>query len=448
MPRHDPDRTTSQSPGGEMAALRRSVRRLLASGLIVSGLLVGGVGGWAAATTLAGAVIAGGTAVVESNVKKVQHPTGGVVGEIGVREGQKVRAGEVVMRLDATQARASLAIFSRRVVEFTARRARLEAERDDLADIAFPDWLTARADAPEIAAALHSERSLFAARRTARLGRQAQLRERITQSRHEIDGLKAQEEAYARGLAVLEREIADLKPLLAKGIVNVQRLNSLETQAATFGGERGEKIAYQAQAAGRIAEAELQILQIDQDLRTEVGGELRDVDAQLGEAVERKIAAEDQLRRIDLVAPQDGVVHELAVHTVGGVIAPGDTIMSIVPVADRLTIEARIAPQDIDQVRIGQPALLRLSAFNSHTTPEISGQVTQVAADHTQDPRTGLSHYLVRVALAPGALDRIAPHALVPGMPVEVFITTGERTALSYLTKPLYDQINRAFREE
>ncbi|GGF69100.1 HlyD family type I secretion periplasmic adaptor subunit [Azorhizobium oxalatiphilum] len=431
----------------DLHAVRRSVRRHLMAGGLVAVLLVGGVGGWAAATTLAGAVVASGTAVVDSYVKKVQHPTGGVVGEIAVTEGQRVRAGEVVMRLDATQARASLAIQSKRVVEFTARRARLEAERDDLAQIVFPDWLL-RADMPEATAAVHSERSLFAARRAARLGRQAQLRERIAQSRHEIEGLKAQEAAYDRGLVVLEKEIADLRPLLAKGIVNVQRLNSLETQAATFGGERGEKIAYQAQAAGRIAEAELQILQIDQDLRTEVGQELRDVDAQLGEAVERRVAAEDQLRRIDLIAPQDGVVHQLSVHTVGGVIAPGDIIMSVVPTADRLAVEARIRPQDIDQVQVGQSALLRLSAFNAHTTPELGGTVTQVAADQTEDSRTGQLYYLVRIALPASELQRMAGQPLLPGMPIEVFITTGARTALSYLVKPLYDQINRAFREE
>lgn len=431
----------------ETQSLRRSIRRHLLAGGALALLMVGGAGGWAATTSLAGAVVASGTAVVDSHLKKIQHPSGGVVGEILVREGQMVQAGEVVMRLDGTQARASLAIFSRRVIEYTARRARLEAERDDLTAIAFPDWLHA-SGTPEAATALHSERTLFAARRAAREGRQAQLRERIRQSRHEIEGLKAQEEAYARGLAVLEREIADLRPLASRGIVNVQRLNSLETQAATFGGERGEKIAYQAQAAGRIAEAELQILQIEQDLRTEVGQELREVEAQLGEAIERKVAAEDQLRRIDLVAPQAGVVHELSVHTVGGVIAAGDTVTSIVPVSDRLAVEARIAPQDVDQVRAGQPALLRLTAFNTHTTPEIAGTVTQVAADLTQDPRTGLSYYLVRIAPAPGATERLAPNLLLPGMPAEVFITTGARTALSYLTRPLHDQIKRSFREQ
>lgn len=430
----------------ETQSLRRSIRRHLQAGGALALLLVGGAGGWAATTSLAGAVVASGTAVVDSHLKKIQHPSGGVVGEILVREGQMVTAGEVVMRLDGTQARASLAIFSRRVIEYAARRARLEAERDDLPAIPFPAWLFA-SGAPEAASALHSERSLFAARRAAREGRQAQLRERIRQSRHEIEGLKAQEEAYARGLAVLEREIADLRPLASRGIVNVQRLNSLETQAATFGGERGEKIAYQAQAAGRIAEAELQILQVEQDLRTEVGQELREVEAQLGEAIERRIAAEDQLRRIDLITPQAGVVHELTVHTVGGVIAAGDTVMSIVPVSDRLAVEARIAPQDVDQVRTGQPALLRLTAFNAHTTPEIAGTVTQVAADLTQDPRTGLSYYLVRIALAPGAAERLAPNLLLPGMPAEVFITTGARTALSYLVKPLHDQIKRSFRE-
>ncbi len=432
----------------DAASLTHSIRRhLLAGGLAGLGLVVG-VGGWAAATSLAGAVVAHGIFVVESYVKKVQHPTGGVVGEILVREGQQVQAGDVVMRLDATQTRVGLAIVSKRLVELGARRARLETERDDLPDLVFPAWLEAQSASPEAIAALHSERSLFEARRVSRIGRKAQLRERIAQYRHEIDGLKAQEAAYDRGLKVLEKEIADLKPLLERGIVNVQRLNSLETQAATFGGERGEKIAYQAQSAGRIAEAELQILQIDQDLRTEVGKELREIEAQYGESIERKVAAEDQLKRIDILAPQSGTVHEMTVHTVGGVVSPGDVIMSVVPAQDRLAVEARIRPDDIDAVRLGQAAVLRLSGLNQHTTPELSGTVERVAADLTEDPRTGTSHYVVRIAVPPPELARLGTLALVPGMPADVFIRTEARTALSYLVKPLSDQMTRAFREQ
>ena len=434
--------------GADSTRVARSIRGHLVVGLVVGGLLVGGAGAWAAATSLAGAVVSSGTFVVDSNVKKVQHPTGGVVGEILVRDGDRVAAGDVLMRLDATQTRAQLAIVTKRLDEMTANLARLEAERDDKPEIAFPAWLLARVGNPDVDAALHNERRLFEFRKAAREGQKAQLRERIVQYQHEIAGLKAQELAYARGLAVLEREIASLRPLLEKGIVNTQRLNSLEAQAATFDGERGEKIAFQARAAGRISETRLQILAVDQDLKTEVGRELREIQAQIGEFIERKVAAEDQLKRIDILAPQQGTVHQLAVHTVGGVISPADVIMEIVPGGDKLALEVQISPQDIDQVMLGQEAVLRMSAFNQRTTPELNGHVSRIAADLTYDERTAMSWYLVRISVAPEELGRLDGLTLVPGMPSEALIQTGERTALSYLVKPLTDQFSRAFREE
>ncbi len=426
----------------------RSIRRHLIVGVVASLAMVGGAGAWASVTDLAGAVVAPGHFVVDSYVKKVQHPTGGVVGEILVQEGDKVGAGDVLMRLDATQTRANLAIVTKRLNELAARLARLEAERDDLDDIAFPDWLLANNRDPEVAAAIHSESRLFQSRRDAREGQKAQLNQRIAQFEHEIAGLKAQEVAYGEGIEVLNTEISALNRLREQGIVSDQRLNGLKTQAATFGGERGEKIAFQAQSAGRITETRLQILQIDQDLRTEVGRELREVQAQIGEYVERKVAAEDDLKRIDIVAPQSGIVHQLAVHTVGGVISPGDPIMLIVPEGDDLALEVQIAPKDVDQIQIGHTALLRMTAFNLRTTPELNGLVSRIAADLTTDERSGQSYYLVRVAIPQAEKEKLKSLTLVPGMPAEVMIKTGDRTALSYLVKPLSDQISRAFRED
>ncbi|MEK1900280.1 MAG: HlyD family type I secretion periplasmic adaptor subunit [Rhizobium sp.] len=426
----------------------RSIRRHLMVGVIASLAMVGGAGAWASVTDLAGAVVAPGHFVVDSYVKKVQHPTGGVVGEILVGEGDEVRAGDVLMRLDSTQTRANLAIVTKRLNELAARLARLEAERDDLDDIAFPDWLLADREDPEVAAAIHSESRLFQSRRDAREGQKAQLNQRIAQFEHEIAGLKAQEVAYGEGIEVLNTEISALNRLREQGIVSDQRLNGLKTQAATFGGERGEKIAFQAQSAGRITETRLQILQIDQDLRTEVGRELREVQAQIGEYVERKVAAEDDLKRIDIVAPQSGIVHQLAVHTVGGVISPGDPIMLIVPEGDDLALEVQIAPKDVDQIQIGHAALLRMTAFNLRTTPELNGFVSRIAADLTTDERSGQSYYLVRVAIPQAEKEKLKSLTLVPGMPAEVMIKTADRTALSYLVKPLSDQIFRAFRED
>lgn len=428
--------------------ISRSIRRHLVASLIASIGLAVGIGGWAAATNLAGAVVASGHMVVDSYVKKVQHPTGGVVGEILVREGDKVKAGDVVLRLDSTTTRANLAIVTRRLDEFRARFARLEAERDDLQAVVFPAELQSRADDPEIAAILHGEERLFAIRREALESKRAQLRERVVQYEHEIEGLKAQEVAYDQGIEVLEKEIGSLGGLRSQGIVSDQRLNGLKTQLATFGGERGEKIALQAQAAGRITETKLQILQIEQDLKAEVGRELRDTQAQIGEYVERKVAAEDELKRIDIVAPQSGMVHQLQVHTVGGVVTPADPIMLIVPENDNLALEVNIQPKDVDQIHPGMPAVLRMSAFNQRTTPELNGIVSRIAADLTTDQRSGLSYYVVRIAVPPQELKKLAGLTLVPGMPAEAFIQTSERTALSYIVKPLADQINRAFREE
>lgn len=427
-------------PDVETVSVTRSIRRHLAAGLAIVVLLAGGVGGWAATTDLAGAVVAQGHFVVDSYAKKVQHSRGGIVGDILVRDGDAVKAGDVVLRLDATQTRANLAIVTKRLDELQARLARLEAERDDRETIDFPAGVAA--------AAVHSETRLFAFRREARNARKAQLAERIAQYEHEIEGLKAQETAYAGGLDVLRSEIASQEALHDRGVVSVQRLNSLKTQAATYEGERGEKVAYQAQTRGKITETRLQILSIDQDMKTEVGRELREIEGQVGEYVERKVAAEDELKRIDILAPQTGIVHQLAVHTVGGVINPAETIMLVIPDGDDLALEVRIAPRDIDQIQPGHRAVLRLSAFNQRTTPELSGHVSRIAADLATDEKTGLTFYLVRIAVPHEELARLGGLTLVPGMPAEAMIQTGERTALSYLVKPLSDQINRAFREE
>ena len=425
-----------------------SIRRHLMAGVTAIVALVGGAGAWAAVTNLSGAVVASGYFVFDSYIKKVQHPTGGVVGEILIREGAEVKAGDVVMRLDATQTRANLAIVTKRLNELAARLARLEAERDDLPAITFQDWLLANRDNPDVISAIHSETRLFEFRKMSREGKKAQLTERISQYHHEIEGLKAQENAYQKGIEVLEKEIGALSGLREQGIVSDQRLNSLKTQLATYGGERGEKIAYQAQAYGRITETRLQILQIDQDLKTEVGSELREVQGQFGEFIERKVAAEDELRRVDIVAPQSGLVHQLAVHTVGGVVSSAEPIMLVVPDGDDLALEVQIAPKDIDQIQLGQKAVLRMSAFNLRTTPEINGYVNRIAADLTTDEKTGISYYLARLAVSPEELAKLKNLRLIPGMPAEAMIQTGERTALSYLVKPLSDQINRAFREE
>jgi HlyD family secretion protein len=426
---------------------RSSIRRHLIGGSVIALLLTAGVGGWTATTELSGAVIAPGSVVVDSNVKKVQHLTGGIVGELLVRDGQHVRTGEVVLRLDETVTRANLAIVIKGLDEMAARRARLEAERDRAEDVVFPAALLARAQEPDVAAAIENERKLFELRRSARLGQKSQLKERVAQLKEEIRGHTALQEAKAEEIELILRELEGVRALWNKNLVQLTRLISLEREAARIKGERAQSIAAAAQSRGKISETELQIIQIDQDLSSDVARELREVDGKIGEFTERKVTAEDQLKRIDLRAPQDGVVHQLAVHTVGGVVTAGDPVMLIVPEADALSIEARIFPQDIDQLHLGQAAGLRFSAFNQRTTPEINGTISHISADVSREDKTGQSYYTVRIGIRPEEIARLGNVKLVPGMPVEAFMKTYDRTVISYFTKPLHDQILRAFRE-
>ncbi|HZB38472.1 MAG TPA: HlyD family type I secretion periplasmic adaptor subunit [Beijerinckiaceae bacterium] len=431
---------------GKPSAAQRSIRRHLLGGLAAVALLAGGVGGLAATTELAGAVIAPGTMVVDSNVKKVQHPTGGVVGELRVRDGDRVKSGDIVVRLDETITQANLAIVVKSLNEMHARLARLEAERDDTADVQFPAELLARSADPEVKRVIDGERNLFQLRRKARSGQKQQLGERIQQLREEIQGITGQAAAKKREIELIGQELEGVRDLWRKNLVQIQRVTALERDSARLEGERGQLIAATAQSKGKISEIELQIIQIDQDLRSEVAKELREVQAKIAELVERKVAAEDQLKRIDIRAPQDGLVHQLVVHTVGGVITPGEAMMLIVPEADNLTVEAKLNPQDIDQVQPGQKAVLRFSTFNQRTTPELNGTVIRVSADLTTDQRSGVSYYTVRISIPEAEVARLGGLKLLPGMPLEAFIQTGDRTVLSYLMKPMADQIARAFR--
>jgi HlyD family secretion protein len=313
--------------------------------------------------------------------------------------------------------------------------------------INFSDLLLSREDRHEVAHLIASERRLFELRGSARAGQKEQLRQRIAQLDKEVGGYTAQANAKASEISLIERELKGVRELWTKKLMPITKLTVLEREATRLEGERGQLVATIAQAEGKISEIQLQIIQIDRDLGSEVGKELREIEAKLGEFVERKIAAEDQLKRIEIRAPHDGIVHQSTVHTVSGVITAGEAIMLIVPRADALTVEARVAPQDIDQLRLGQNAVLRFSAFNQRTTPEISGTVSRISADAVTDQRTAISYYMVRIALAPQELERLGEVSLVPGMPVEVFIQTGKRKVLSYLVKPFQDQLVRAFRE-
>jgi len=434
-----------------MSRTQRSIRLHIAAGVGVAILLVGGVGGWAATSELAGAVIASGQIVVDTNVKKVQHPAVGIVKELHVRTGDRVKAGDLLIRLDDTQIRASLEMVRHSLDELTSRRARDEVERDGAPEVTFPPDLLARQSDPLVARIIEGERNLFATRRSSRAGQRALLRAQIAELDEQIRGTKEQLTAKDKEIEWVKQELKGTRELWQKNLIQLGRLTAQEREAARLEGDHGVLLAQIAQNRGKVAETELRIIQIDEDLRTEVSKDLAENRAKTSELTERRIAAEDQLRRVEIRAPHEGVVHELAVHTVGGVIKEGEPIMLIVPDGEKLLVEAKVQPQDIDQLYIGQPAALRFSAFNQRTTPEVNGTVSLVSADVVQDTRVGQNappYYMVRVSISPEELEKLGDVKLMPGMPVEVFIRTHERTALSYLVRPVHDQIARAFKEK
>jgi HlyD family secretion protein len=426
---------------------RASIRRHVWAGSVLVAFLAFGLGGWASTAEISGALIAEGSIVVDSNVKKVQHPTGGVVGQLFVHDGDHVKAGDMLIRLDETVTRANLAIVTKGLTELYAREARLAAERDGADTVAAPPEFADKLNDADVAQALASERKLFDLRRQARVGQKDQLKQRVAQLQEEITGLAAQLDAKAKETQLINQELVGVRDLYAKKLVPLDRMTALERDAANIEGERGSLIAQTAQTKGKITETELQIIQIDQDLSSDVAKELRDTDSKIGEFVERKVTAEDQLKRTDIRAPQDGTVFQSTANTVGGVITAGEPIMLIVPESDQLMVEVKVDPKDIDDVQFGQAVVLRFSSFNMRTTPEINGTISRIAADTTTDQRTGQSYYLIRISMTKDELDRLGDVKLTPGMPVEAFIQTGERTMISYLVKPLHDQIMRTFRK-
>jgi HlyD family secretion protein len=428
----------------------RSFERELKVGLrvLLIGLVLGG--GWMTLMPLAGAVVVPGNLVVQSNVKTIQHPTGGVVAEIPVHNGMRVAVGDLLLRLDPTQAQASLQVVSKQLDESRARIARLSAERDGLPQPEVPAELAGRLNEGAVKDLLASEDTQFKARASARYSQRDLLQSRVSQLGEEIGGLDAQVASKAKQLELIAGELTGVQDLYDKRLVPITRLTTLQREAARIEGERGQLISAIAETKAKVGEAQLQIVRLDQDFRTEVVKELGEVQGKEGELVQRGVAARDMLDRIELRAPTSGIIHQLAAHTVGGVIKAGDAIMEVVPDSDDLQVEARLQPNDIDQVRVGQKALIRFSAFNQRTTPQIVGLVSFVSADVSHDQQASApnaSYFTVRMTLPEDELRRLAGLQLVSGMPAEVFMQTGSRTMMSYLMKPITEQLQRAFVE-
>lgn len=416
-------------------------------GYALLAVLVLGFGGWAVFASISGAVIATGQVAVESNTKTLQHLEGGIVSDILISEGDPVYQGQLLMRLDGTETQSRLSIVRGRIDELLAKQARLRAERDGLDEIEFPFEIAYRSVEESVENILSGQQRLFASRQATLVGQKAQLKEKITQLDKEILGLEAQLQAKEAQASLIASELEDLLGLREQGLVSEGRVLALKREAAKIGGERGQHVAQIARIKGQISETRLQIIQLEQEARTEVLNEITDVEAQLTELTEKRVAAEEQLRRIEIRAPHSGQIHQMMVHTIGGVIGPGQQLLQIVPQDDRLVVEARLEPRDIDQIRIRQAAVARFSAFDQRSTPEIKGFVKRIAADLSQDPVTGQQYYAVRIEFDEKEKTRLGKNELIPGMPADIFISTGARTPISYLLQPLTDQIARAFRE-
>jgi HlyD family secretion protein len=396
---------------------------------------------------LAGAVVVPGNLVVQSNVKQIQHPTGGVVAEIKVHNGTRVDAGDLLVRLDAVQAQASLQVVTKQLDEIRARMARLEAERDGLAQIEFSAERSKWSDTNDIERLLASEQSLFKARASARQSQKDLLQSQAAQLGQQISGFESQMDSKARQLELIRGELAGVQDLYDKRLVPLTRLTTLQREAAQLDGERGQLTSGIAETRSKIDASQLQIVRIDQDFRADVVKELGEAQAKEAELAERGIAAHDLLDRIEIHAPTSGVVNQLSAHTIGGVIRAGETIMEIVPDTDDLQIEARVEPKDIDHVRTGQSAFVRFTAFNQRTTPQLRGTISYVSADTGHDQQTNASYFTVRIVLPEDERRRLKGQQLVAGMPAEVFMQTGSRTMMNYLLEPITDQMRRAFVE-
>jgi HlyD family secretion protein len=426
----------------------REVKRYSLLSFLTMGVLVFGIGGWAVFTELSGAVIAGGTVVVESSAKRVQHQEGGIVAQIDARNDDYVDAGQMLLKLDDTALKAGLAIVETQLNESLAIEARLAAEIAGEDEISFPAELTARAEDPQVARILSAQRDALRARREVRLGSIAQLTEQVRQLGSQREGLALQKTSIEEQVAVVNSEFERLTGLLEENLIDRGRVNDLIRQQAQLTGQLGSTSSSLEQTTATIAEREVMIRQVDSEFLSRALDDLQVLRQKIGELTQQKIAGEDRLRRVVLVAPQAGVVHESIVHTVGGVVAPGETLMMIVPTQDRLVIEVRLNPLDVDKVSVGQKVIIRIPGFNARITPDLPARVMQVAPDLTRDQQTGISYFQARVMLDEDAIALLPPgETLMPGMPAEAYIQTGNRTVLTYLLEPLEEQFRRAMRE-
>ena len=395
---------------------------------------------------IGGAVVASGQVGVESRIKRIAHPNGGVIANIYVSNGDAVKEGDPLLRFDDNVSGTTSELSSLTVVQLLAQRARLDAERLGHSSVTFPQVLINSTE-PGAREAMTDERRLFITRRNEQTQLRAQLASRVVQYRREISGYNAQITALQKQQALIGPELEGVRDLWDRNLVTLSRLNQLERTGADIEGSVASLQAQIAQAQARISETNEQVIQLAETRRAEAGSQLSQINSVLNEQQVRSVTADDTQRRTLVRAPYDGVVDKLAFNTIGDVIRPAETIMEIVPDRDRLLVEVAVSPVDIDRVAIGQETRIRFTAFSNTATPEIGGRIIHVAPERTDNPETGASFYAARVSVDAAELRDNPEIALRPGMPADVFIQTGSRPMISYITKPLQDQFARAFRD-
>ena len=427
---------------------RWSLRRLLFIGYLTLFVFVFGIGAWAAVTRISGAVVGAGAIEVEGNRQVVQHPTGGVIKAINARDGDEVQQGDVLVELDGEELFPELGIVEGQWFELLARKSRLSAERDGLDAIDFDPELVARAETSSgIATLIAAQEQQFAARRKLQQEEDAQFVEQQTQIANQNVGLESVQRSTRSQIELLTREIEGQQTLLDQGLTQVTRVLTPRRELARLEGAAGQAESAVAENRGKIAEIEIARVRLTSEAREEAIAELRDLEFREIELREKRQSLIEQIARLDLRAPVAGIVYGSTADTLRAVVRPAEPVMYIVPKDARLIARTQVDTIHIDQVHVGQEAILRFSAFDQRTTPELIGHVTAVSADAYQDERLGSRFYKVEIALDDGILERLDHVTLVPGMPVELFIRTGDRTAMSYLVKPLTDYFSRAFRD-
>lgn len=450
------DTAADQKPGNlPKAAQRRepadvpsNARPAIIAGLLIVGITFVGFGGWAASAPLSSGVTGIGSVVFEGRRQVVQHLEGGIVAGIHVREGDIVEQGEMLVRLDPTQTVSRVTRIQNQLLTNQAQAARLRAEAANLSEIDFPETLLEREGSDSVAEVLQRERTIFEERQQSLAGQLELLEQKSIQLRREIEGLDAQAAGNAEQIVLVNREIEDLRPLLEDGLVQRPRVTGLQREAARLRAANGEIAARRARANEAIAEAQLQAEQTLQRFREEVVALLRETENQIADLQQQLVSAMDILNRIEIRAPQGGIAQNVNVTTVGAVLQPGEELLEIAPMSDRLLVEARVAPQDIDSVTIGQQAEVRLSALNLRRTPAVFGDVLAVSGDKIVDARLQTEYFLVQVNVPPSELGKLGDQRIQAGMPAEVVFPTGERTLLDYIVKPLTDALHRGLQEQ